>query len=405
MANPWAAIAELGVQYTQAAMAQHKENERLKGKDAEQYQQDKRDLWKYYGQQLINEQFATRYTDRERKYLEDYYNRYQSPEAMARQYREAGFNPYSALGAESPFAVAAGANEPISLDSSSVLNAGVSRDNTLASLRQQRSQQLQDRFFRSFEMAANMASTYGQLQNLNEDVRAKRIANDREEFVNRVWSSPISDEWISLVPGMDELSHSSTSDGPNIGANNLQALTFGQALQMAQAFETLKNLNEKGAGYYSNDPQTPWSNYLRSVTTQYTKHGRDWRDLDLRDLSGDLYAPWRSAFDVVHGTNLSGISQSEYQRWYNDWQKELRKKGLNPEGNDLLSTALRIVHSTTPKDDFDYMMGSLGKGLGLAASGIGDIFNLIDKLDSFIKPTDAYLRSRDKFIRSYRNHK
>lgn len=49
------------------------------------------------------------------------------------------------------------------------------------------------------------------------------------------------------------------------------------------------------------------------------------------------------------------------------------------------------------------MMGSLGKGLGIAASGVGDIFNLLDGIDRLIKPSEAYKRSRERFIKSYRN--
>lgn len=350
----------------------------------------------------LTSDYNKKVSDDNRRWIEDYYNRYESPEAKARLYKEAGFNPYAAVGSEGSMPLQSVGSMPTT-DPSSGLSFLASEDNSLTQERLTNQQLRQQRFLQSFEIAAQMAQTYGSLQNIEQDVRAKKIQNDREEFINTVWSQPISDDWKGLIPGMDSLFSSYALSGPSLEPNNYSGLTFGQALQMAQAFETLKNLNEKGGGFYSNDPQTPWSHYVRSVAREMSKHGRDWHDIDLRDFSGEAYAPWRSAFDVVHGSNLSGISQSEYQRWYNDWQKDLRKKGLNPEGNDLLSTALRIVHSTTPKDDFDYMMGSLGKGLGIAASGVGDIFNLLDGLDRLIKPSEAYKRSREKFIKSYRN--
>lgn len=329
-----------------------------------------------------------------RKFMEEFYLKYSTPEAKMRLAREAGLNPYTVQGGDS-FDAAAMGNIPYvdpSATNSAYENYASGVGGSLLSQQQMQSQSLSEAFGR----AVDMAMQFKQVESLDQDVRAKKIQNDRDEFINRVWSSPISREWRGLLPGLDTVFDTNLYDSPDYGRNGDSGMSFGQALQFAQALEGLKNINEKGAGYYSNDPQNPWSKYLRSVATTFQRHGRDWSHIDTSDFSSEAFQPWKSAFDVVHGTNLSGISQSEYQRWYNDWSKELRKQGLNPEGNDLLNTALRVIHQTTPKDDFTYMMQSLGKGLGVAANGVGDVFTVIEKL---LKPSEEYIKARDRYLK------
>lgn len=328
-----------------------------------------------------------------RQFAVDYYERFQSPEAMARQYREAGLNPYASVGAQSSFNSAA-ASQTAPVDIASMSAPYMQYANAVGQSYQNQSQEQMQAINNGFSGAVAAANQYldlqrKQLENEQLEKNLSRLGSDLDVF-----NQPLSPDMIELFPGLEPIlqrsqSVGSTSKGGR-GVAELPNMTVGQALALFQYLRPVADFNTSPSGWLpTSDGDAFMRQYYKAVARN---HGHEY----YKSFDGPVsenraqaykteYGPLLAAFDAAHGTNLSNISSQEFSRWSNDWNKRLMKLGISPNGNSFADTAARLL---------GYNMGENGtRAITNLMTSLGDALALpANFLDSLIRWNNRNLR-------------
>lgn len=293
-----------------------------------------------------------------RQFIEDYYNKYDSPEAMVKQYKAAGLNPFSYSGQTGSMSSSMG-NEPFADP-----NAAMKPYDNLSQIAQSYEQQGQQQS----AVIQNMLSSVYQNINALEQAKSLRLDNDRKEIENDqlrkgndIFNTPLTSGDLA------DMSNLNPDWFDKFNARGV-APTFGDLLYESMYKEGARRLYDSGLG--SNSQQSP---LMRELARYYANH-RSW----VEDSKGEL-PNWQQdkfekvygkAFDVAWQELLAGEKQHEYDAWKYDWNRRLQSKGINPDGNDLLNTAVRLIYGNGGEEFVNDLSSVLGDMFGKADSGI-----------------------------------
>lgn len=328
--------------------------------------------------------------EKNRRYMEYYYNRYDSPDAMVRQYREAGLNPFAYSGNTGSMSSHMGTEQYANpSDAFQLGNQAVA----IAGQRQQAELASRSNMLSMMQSLIGLASNIENIESQHQDVVAKRIENQKNKLGLDIFNTRI---------GEDDM-----ADMPNLRAflgNQKDYGTFGDLFYRTLYKDLAKRQYETGSGLGSNNPQSIAAAYQAFYNYHHNLDGSEqFKDspfsLDHAQFpKGEEFA--KRSFDLMLKSLVRNQADTEYNTFLADWRKMLQQRGISPDSNDIASVLQRMYLGASGTSAYDRLTkaisGNLDNVLNLFSSGFEKASTISQKIDNINKIWEKNRKKRKK---------